>query len=149
MSDALHHWTNRFTTPSSSDLLSVLPADAAACYTKFRDLLLDLDGVSSMVAWYSEPWRWTECFVRKSDDEPLGILVPNPEDLQFAMPLDRAVADALAEQRLKRTILDGLEMSRDPFDTRWSVWSVTSTSIVDDLHTLVRQKIDLLDRVAS
>lgn len=68
------------------------------------------------------------------------MLIPSPEDLQLAVPFTREVADAVASHTFKRAIRDGLDLCREPFDTRWSVWSVQFANLLNDLVTVIDLK---------
>src|SRR5690606_21673766 len=121
-------------------LQSALSNEASALFDRLRNHLLSIDGVSEQVSWHGPCWRWSVQYSLGDSSEPLALLIPSPEDFQLAVPFEREVADALAKHPFKRAIRDGLDMAREPFDSRWCVWSVQFANLLDDLTTLIDMK---------
>jgi len=109
-----------------------------------RSHLCDLDGVRETVAWHGLCWRWTIEYRINADTDPLAVLIPSPEDLQLAMPLDASFITTLPLRRMKRAVRDGLDLAREPFDTRWGVWSVQQDSVAEDLGDLATRRFNHL-----
>lgn len=133
-------WDDRFQQPSVEQLREALSEDACALFDRLREHLLGIKGLSEEVVWYGPSWRWSVQYSAAGLKEPLAVLVPSPEDLQLAMQLDREVADTLSNQPFKRAIRDGLDLAREPFDTRWAVWSVQFANLLDEMCKLIDLK---------
>ena len=43
--------------------------------------------------------------------------------------------------RVGDLVRDGLELAQEPFDTRWSLWSLAGVSLLDDLQDLIELKL--------
>ncbi|MHC5026844.1 MAG: hypothetical protein ACYTGR_08820 [Planctomycetota bacterium] len=142
-------WEDRFNQPTYKQLREHLDATSKSSMDRIRRGLLELDGVTESLTWYGDSWKWTVEFRTKHSEEPLAVIVPAPEDLQVAVPLDRTFAEGLPVRRMKRAIRDGLELAQDPFDTRWGVWSVPTVGLIGDLHELVEAKLRDLTKAAG
>ncbi len=137
-------WDDRFRQPAIEQLRADLPEDAAGLFDRLREHLSALDGVVEEVVWYGDCWRWTVQYIIKGQDEALAMLVPSPEDLQLVMPFERGMIDKLPVNQMKRAIRDGLDLAREPFDTRWGVWSVQFANLMDDMTGLIDRKYKLV-----
>ncbi len=142
-------WEDRFNRPTAVKLRAALPAKSAALFEHMRRRLKALDGVNEDFAWHGACWRWTIEYRTKRAEEPLAVVVPSPSDLQLAVPLERDFVRVLEGRRLKRSIRDGLGLAREPFDTRWGVWSIGSEGLLDDLVDLIELKLSHLGRRAG
>ncbi len=134
-------WEDRFNRPTVARLRTALTEDSPRLFDQLRRALLGIDGVSESFAWHGACWRWTIEYHTEHSEEPLALVVPSPEDLQLAVPLDRDFVRSLSMRRMKRGIKDGIGLAQDPFDTRWGVWSVQSESLLDDLSDLLELKL--------
>jgi hypothetical protein len=101
------------------------------------------------LAWYGDCWRWSIEFRTRLSKDPLAVLIPCPQDLQLALPLDREFTSSLPIKRMKRAVRDGLELAQEPFDTRWGVWSLAGSSLLDDLQDLIELKLTHLRKRAG
>ena len=133
-------WQDRFRQPSTKELRKALPTDASSLFDTARDHLSHLSDVKEETVWYGESWRWSIEYRTPRSNEPLAVLIPSPEDLQLAMPLEASFISSLPMNRLKRAVRDGLDLAQEPFDTNWGVWSIHPT-VVDDLKDLVNRKL--------
>jgi hypothetical protein len=131
---------DRFNRPSPQTLRRGLSGDAARLFDRTRKHLLNLDGVEEQVVWYGRNWCWSIAFVTKRNADPLAVLIPSPEDLQLAMPLDLEFITNLPVKRMKRSLRDGLDLASEPFDTRWGIWSIQPGGVLDDLKDLVDRR---------
>lgn len=109
-----------------------------------RKRLLELDGCTEGVDWFGEAWKWSLVYRTTLSKEPLAVLVPSTLDIQLAVPLETELADSLANRKLKRTVRDGLDLAREPFNTNWGVWSLNPPHLIDDLQDLVARKLEHL-----
>ncbi len=134
-------WKDRFERPTSARLREALPAPAAGLFDQIRKRILALDGIEESYAWHGECWRWTVEFRTGRRGDPLAILIPSPDDLQLAIPLEREFTHTLPIRRMRRAVRDGLELAGDPFDTHWGVWSIQSPSLLADLTDLLSMKL--------
>lgn len=142
-------WQDRFNQPSIALLRKHLGGEATRLFDRARRRLLEMDGLEERFTWRGDCWRWTIEYAAKRADEPLALIIPSPADLQMAIPLDREFVRSLSVQRMKRTIRDGLELAQDPFDTRWGVWSIQSSGLLDDLQELIELKVKHQQRLAG
>jgi hypothetical protein len=142
-------WEDRFNRPSLKHLRDGLPARARPIFDRCRKHLLGLEDVSETMSWRGESWKWTIEYLTKHTTEPLCLLVPSPQDLQLAVPLDREFVNSLSINRMKRAVRDGLELAREPFDTRWAIWSLQAGNLVDDLQVVVVSKLRHLSRAVG
>jgi len=130
-------WQDRFTEPTPDALRSSLSEEATLFLDRIRQTLLAQKGVSEKVGWYGINWCWSieYRFGRRSD--LMAVLIPSPTDLQLAIPIEPSFVNSLPYRRLKRSIRDGLDLARAPFDTRWAVWSINQAHMLDDLEELL------------
>ena len=147
-------WQDRFNQPNPKDLRSVLAADSLAAFDRIHDALKDRDGIEERTAWYGPCWCWCIEFKVKGASAPLGILIPSPEDVQLAMPLDKEFLTQLPMKRMRRAVRDGLELALDPFDSNWSVWSIGPDGLLEELQDVIDRRLKDLQgegakRVAS
>jgi hypothetical protein len=133
-------WADRFRQPTTEGLREGLSGDALRLFTAARKHLLQVEGVEETPAWYGASWRWSLEYRVASRAEPLAVLIPSPQDLQLAIQFDREQVTELARKPMKRAIRDGLELARDPFDTRWAVWSI-QPHLLEDLCKLIDLKV--------
>ena len=142
-------WEDRFNRPTVRQLRDGLPVRVRSLFDRCRKNLLALDTVTETLSWYGESWHWTIAYHSQHSEEPLCLIVPSPNDLQLAIPLDREFLNSLSTRRMKRAVRDGLELAREPFDTHWGIWSLQAASLVDDLQDLVESKLRHQGRVAG
>jgi hypothetical protein len=50
---------------------------------------------------------------------------------------------------VKRAVRDGLELVLEPYHSRWGVWSITASSLIDELQDLVEMKLAHLAKRAG
>ncbi len=132
-------WEDQFNDPTLSGLRRGLNAEATELFDAVHKHLLGLNGVGTSFVWHGANWRWTiEYRIRQSKD-PIAVVVPSPENLQLAIPLERRLARSLSNKRLKRSVREGLDLAQDPFDTHWGVWSI-QPGMVEDIVDLVETK---------
>ena len=135
-------WEDAFKEPTIAALRKPLPAPSAKLFDSARKQLLAIDGIREEFEWYGEGWRWAVSYRRNGDGSPFAVLIPNPEDLQLAVPLDRAFLGSLRLKDLKRTVRDGLELASAPFHTNWGIWSLQSSGLLTDLRKIISRKRD-------
>src|SRR5688572_9541801 len=102
-------WSERFQTPDVKRLREGLSASARHVFDAARKRILEIDGIREDLAWHGDCWRWTIEYRTRLSREPLAVLIPSPEDLQLALPLDREFTSSLPTKRMKRALRDGLE----------------------------------------
>lgn len=137
-------WDDRFQRPAIETLRADLSDDSAALFDRLREHMCSLKGVREDVAWYGDCWRWAVAYSVSGVDDPMAMLVPSPEDLQLVIPFERAMIEKLPINQMKRTIRDGLDLAREPFDTRWGIWSVQFANLMDDMISLINHKYKLV-----
>lgn len=134
-------WNDRYNQPTPEQLRAGLNEEPGKHFDALRAFLRELDDVSETTAWYGECWRWTVEYRLANHEEPLALLIPSPEDLQLALPINPDMTDSLPARPLKRAVREGLELGLDPFDTRWGVWSISYPKLVDELASLIQIKL--------
>lgn len=141
-------WQNQFEIPSTDDLRTDLPLPSVELFDDIRDAVLKHDGIVEEKRWYGECWFWTHGFFLEgeatSEDQPILLLIPTPEDLQVAMPFDRECLEAINTRRMKRAIRDGLELAVEPYSTNWAIWPINARNMLDDLYSIIRHRINWL-----
>jgi hypothetical protein len=134
-------WDDRYNQPTVDQLRQGLDSDTGKLFDALREFLRDLKDVSETTVWYGECWRWTVEYRLAERAEPLALLIPSPEDLQLALPINPDFTEALPSRPLKRAVREGLELGLEPFDTRWGVWSISYPKLVDELASLIEVKL--------
>ena len=137
-------WEDRFNRPTVKDLQAGLEPAAAKLFDLLRRQLMGLKGVREQLIWHGDCWRWTIEYRTRRCDDPLAVVVPSPEDLQLAVPLERDLAATLSDRRMTRALKDGLGLAQEPFDSRWGVWSIQAASLLEDLVDLLELKLHYL-----
>ncbi len=137
-------WEDRFNKPTIDQLRKSLDRETMRILDRMRKRLLQLDECNESVDWFGQAWKWSIVYRTSGADDPVAMLIPNPEDVQLAIPLDPDLAELLAGRKLKRTVRDGLDLAREPFDTNWGIWSLNPPHLIDDLQDLVARKLDHL-----
>jgi hypothetical protein len=134
-------WDDRYNCPTAEQLRQGLNGEPGKLFDALRNFLRDLEDVSETTVWYGECWRWSLEYRLTDHSEPLAVLIPSPEDLQLALPINPHLTEALPARPLKRAVREGLELGLEPFDTRWGVWSITYPKLVEELASLVEIKL--------
>jgi hypothetical protein len=142
-------WSDRFRSPSPDALREGLRVQSRTHFDQLRAHLQRLEGVRETIVWYGDCWHWSLEYRTRLAAEPLAVLVPSPTELQLALPMDREFTRSLPMQRLKRAVRDGLDLVQEPYNSRWGVWSITSTTIIDDLQDLIEMKLAHLAKAAG
>lgn len=142
-------WKDRFNQPSVRDLRKALSDEVAETLASVRKHLQSMDGVEEAMEWYGHSWYWTITYRTNLSDDPLAVVIPSPEDLQIAVPVAPDFADSLPLKGMKRALREGLDLAREPFHTRWAVWSLMTPRLIDDLLDLIDLKLRHLAKKAS
>jgi len=148
MTDKRSPWQDEFNTPSIDDLRMDLPVPAAELFDATRDFLLEHGGLVEGRRWFGDCWFWTVAYFLEhedaDEDEPVAIIVPAPDNLQVAAPLDQEFPDLLNTRRMKRAIRDGLDLATEPYSTHWAVWPVAAKNMLEDVTSLLGQRLNWL-----
>ncbi len=139
-------WEDRFNRPTVELLRAGVRGQPRRLFDSLHRQLGDLDEVTVDLAWHGACWRWTIEYRTSLAEEPLAVLIPSPDNLQVAMPLDRDFVSSLPLGRMTRALRDGLNLAQEPFDTRWGIWSIGASGLVDDVMDLVERKLRHLAR---
>lgn len=139
-------WRDRFNRPTLEVLAEAMPEDPAERLRTADDRLASMTKHRPTFAWRGDCWRWTVEYGTGGHAEPVAILIPNPDDLQLAAPVEPDFLDSLPTARMKRAIRDGLGLAQTPFDTRWAVWSITSATLLDELLDLMERNVRHLQK---
>lgn len=137
-------WEDRFNQPTLRALREPLSGEALRIFDRADAALRELTGgAEPTLTWHGACWRWTLVYKFNRGRDTLGVVVPNPADLQLAAPVSEAFLESLPRRRLKRAVRDGLELASPPFDTNWAVWSLTSLSLTDEVLSLLERRLTL------
>ena len=142
-------WTDYFNEPSCGILRKNLSDDPASYFDLARKKLSGLEGVTEKMTWFGDGWHWTVGYYTPHREEPLVVIIPDPLDLQLAMPLDRQFIESIPAKDVKKSLREGLELAQAPFDTRWGVWSLDNPGILTDFMDLVERKLQHLMKIAG
>ncbi len=134
-------WGDRFNEPAVKELRADLPNGSVEIFDSMRQIMQDLDGIHEVCVWRGDAWRWTIEYRTEPSAPPLAILIPRPDDLQLAIPFEDGEVDQLSTDQLKKTVLEGLELAQDPFDTNWGLWSLQFPGMTDQLGGLVQERL--------
>jgi hypothetical protein len=134
-------WRDRFREPGLRELRSALTKSAAHVFDRLRAHMGRLGRVSEHIVWYGSSWGWTIEYRLVGRREPLAVMIPSPEDLRVAVPIEPAFVTSLPRKGMKRAIREGLELASEPFDNRWAVWSVSDDGMANDLGTLLDRRL--------
>lgn len=145
MTDKRSAWQDEFNIPLIEDLRMDLPVPAAELFDATREFFGADAGLSESLRWYGDCWYWTVAWFltdeATDEDNPIALLVPAPDNLQIAAPLDRPFLEQLNTRRMKRAIRDGLDLASDPYSTEWAVWPVSARNMLDDIKALMKQRL--------
>lgn len=142
-------WSDYFNEPTLQQLREGYDEEPIKLFDTVMKKLGEFKAHSQKMTWYGDGWHWSISYYADDRETPLVIIIPNPEDLQLAMPLDRAFINSLDYKQIKKTIRDGLDLANDPFDTNWGIWTIESANILDDLVDLVKLRMVNLDKIAG
>lgn len=141
----LSAWADRFNVPTVAQLQAGLPARSVPVFKHTRRMLHDLELTHETPQWRGECWKWTIEFSSAPRQAPMAILIPSPENLQFAVPVTNEFLQSLPMKRLKKAIREGLDLAAEPFDTNLAVWFLSET-LISDLEDLLRRRVRQLTR---
>jgi len=134
-------WLDQYNEPDLKSLRSALNAETRQLFDDMRKGLLAFDGIKEQSRWYGDCWHWTLAYEAPGLDLPLAVLIPAPEDLKLAIPIDESFSSQISVSRMKRTVRDGFDLACEPYDTRWGVWSLVPGTLQSDLLDLAKQKL--------
>lgn len=133
-------WTNRFQTPSLSDLLRPMEAENEALLRVAREHLLGLDGISEEIAWHGIPWRWTLIYGKPKATRALAYLIPQPANPQIVIPVREDFIEGLPRRCVSRHIRDGLTLCASVAGVRWAQWDLASEALLAEVLDLACRK---------
>jgi len=126
-----------------------LPDSEVTYFREARAALLEHERTTESVCWNGVCWKWTLEYHRGRNRGPFAVLIPNPDDVQLAVPIQPEFLEAIWQRRMRRAVRDGLELAAAPYDTEWGVWSLTSKAMLDEVLRIVREKLAWPDRANS
>ena len=136
-------WTDEHNAPTVETLRAALEPTDAPLFDQARALFMGLEEIEESFRWFGDCWHWVIQYrlADHHEDEPLGIIIPSPEDLQIGMPMSTEFHETIATKRMKRMIKDGFELATNPYHTSWGVWSIATTGMITDIGQLAKQKL--------
>jgi hypothetical protein len=148
ISDKRSPWQDEFNVPTLDDLRIDLPLPSAELFDTMRAFLLSNENILEEMRWYGDCWFWTISYYLKGentdDDLPIAVIIPAPDNLQVAAPLDRDFLAQLNTRRMKRAIRDGIDLAAEPYSTQWAVWPVNAKNLLEELVSLLKQRLSWL-----
>lgn len=148
ISDKRSPWQDEFNVPTLDDLRIDLPLPSAELFDTMRTFLLSNENILEEMRWYGDCWFWTISYYLKGentdDDLPIAVIIPAPDNLQVAAPLDRDFLAQLNTRRMKRAIRDGIDLAAEPYSTQWAVWPVNAKNLLEELVSLLKQRLSWL-----
>jgi len=134
-------WTDEFNTPSIEGLRGLIELDAKKAFDKARSKIMSLgEEIIEDIHWFGDCWFWSITYSIPNLEDPLVILIPSPEDLQMAAPLNGDFLNQLSTRRLKRFVRDGIELAMPPHMTNWAIWSTPTPPAVEDVMPVIKNK---------
>ena len=134
-------WKHRFARPTPQQLRGQLSESAVEVFDTARGRLRQTAGLVETVSWYGFSWFWCLEYRATGQDEPLAVLIPSPENVQIASVLESDFVTTLPLNRMRRAVIDGVDMAREPYHTRWGVWSLQPGRFLDELWDLLKRKL--------
>ncbi len=134
-------WFDAFNEPTPQDLRRPYDADRTKLFDAARTRLSGVGKLTEKMVWFGDGWHWSIGYLTPKQDEPAAIIIPNPEDLQLAMPLNRDFLGDLDLNQVKKSLREGLELAREPFETHWGIWSIDQVSLIDDVIELLEARL--------
>lgn len=134
-------WLDEFNEPTCAALRSTLTELTLQSFDAVYAYLSGIADIEESMRWFGDCWHWTIAFTLPGEDDPLAIIIPAPEDVQIAMPLDRKFVEKLPMRRFKRSVIDGLLLAQEPYNTRWGIWSLPQPSALEDLRQVIDARL--------
>jgi len=134
-------WEDRFNKPTVSKLRGELTSDAADLFDVARETFKNVCKPGEAVVWKGDCWKWTLEFRSKRKGMPLAVIIPNPNDLQIAIPVDPEFVRAMWKRQMKKSVREGLELAAKPYDTEWCIWYINTKPMLEEVIELVKQKV--------
>lgn len=142
-------WSDRFNRPTEQMLRAPLPSPDASLLAHARARFGAIPLMEERITWQGVCWRWTFAYYAVDLGRLAAVIIPNPSDLQVAMPIDPLFLRAVMGRRMRRSVREGLELAAEPFDTKWGLWSIASRAMLDEIASLGREQMDFVRRSPS
>ena len=141
-------WEDRWQQPDPELLLNVFDTHPRKVLTTLMENMEAFEGISKVLQWHGESWKWCWQFnLRKngsSDDILVGYLVPNPQSPLICITLDDQMVSRLPMRRLNRYIRDGIRHAKCAVKVHWATWTPPAMTEAEQLLDLVKRKHKLL-----
>jgi hypothetical protein len=136
-------WEDRFREPTSDELLAAMPKQHLATFDHARGRLLAIDGVRETIGWHGIPWRWAMSY-RTAAETPHAIsyLIPQPGRPLLAIPIPVEMLATIPLKKHTRVVRDGITFSAEVAGVYWPTWDLTGKTLVDELFTIIRRKLE-------
>jgi hypothetical protein len=136
-------WQDRWHEPSYEQLVSPLSEQQRKVFDRLVEGIAEFEGVDWYFAWHGRAWKWTLQFDLYDDQQqligPLVYLVPNPDQLEFCMPLKEATIQQVNLKRLHKFVRDGLRAAKCAVELHWAFFHPTAGTEADQLLDLVKR----------
>jgi hypothetical protein len=134
-------WSDRFRTPTVSDLLASFNKHLAGVVNHTRERLLAVDGVKEEVSWQGV-WNWTLVYRIPGEGERGWVyLVPDPSKPRLAIPVQDELIAELPVKKLSKFVRDGLAHAPSVDSVRWAHWEIQGKNQADDILSLAESKL--------
>lgn len=134
-------WQNRFERPSIDDLRGHYNKQLCGYHDTAREFIKKFDNVTESIDWHGLPWRWSTRFDIPEVTVERGwvYLVPDPEGPKVSVPMTEDMVTRLPRTRLKKHIREGIEHAKKVGDVRWTEWTITSKSQLEDVLDVAKR----------
>jgi hypothetical protein len=136
-------WQDRWQQPTYEQLAASLSDQQRKVFDRLAEGIEQFDGVHWDFAWHGRAWKWTLQFDLYDDQQnligPLVYLVPNPDQLEFCMPLKEDTIHQVNLKRLQKFVRDGLRAAKCAVEMHWAFFHPTAVTEADQLLDLVKR----------
>lgn len=146
-------WQDRWTEPTLEQLLDPIKGREAH-YKALNSVMEGLEafeGVERHIVWHGQGWQW--CIEYTLDDhyevgpespDAMAIIIPDPEQPVFCLPLHDKHIEQIPLRRVNRFIRDQIRSAKCSVEIHWCKWSPSAQTEVDHLMDLIKRKWKIL-----
>jgi hypothetical protein len=136
-------WQDRWQQPSLEQLTEPLSEQQQRIIHRLIEGIDSFEGIERHFAWHGRSWKWTiQCDLYDAQGEPIGplvYLVPNPDALEFCMPLKEDTIHQINLKPCNRFVRDGVRAAKCAVTMHWAIFHPTAVTEADHLLDLVNR----------
>lgn len=134
-------WENRFEVPTMADLTKPYTKPLLEIFEIARKRLGAFEGVTKELSWQGPSWKWCLMYSHPADTtEAWAYLVPHPDFVVIAIPLEVDLAMSFPMRRLKKFVRDGLVTGQRTGETLWPWWAINNKTSLEDVLDIIKRK---------